>query len=63
MCGQGHYTMRVVVIVESQLEFNAWLSTKPAQSEVATGGGTQPAAPATTTDTTAANRATGKLMN
>jgi cytochrome c oxidase subunit 2 len=65
MCGKGHFTMRGVVIVESQAEFNAWLATKPTQYSVAMGDGTtQPAvAPAKTTDSTAANKATGKLMN
>ena len=65
MCGKGHFTMRGVVIVESQAEFNAWLATKPTQYSVAIGDGTtQPAvAPAKTTDSTAANKATGKLMN
>jgi cytochrome c oxidase subunit 2 len=63
MCGQGHYTMRGVVIVESQAEFNAWLSTKPAQYTVAMSeGASQPSAPATTADT-AVNKPTGKLVN
>ncbi len=63
MCGKGHYTMRGVVIVESQAEFNAWLSTKPAQYTVAMSeGASQPSAPATTADS-AVNKPTGKLVN
>jgi len=65
MCGKGHFTMRGVIIVESQAEFNAWLASKPAQYETAMGGGTSKpaAAPAKTADSTVANKATGKLMN
>jgi cytochrome c oxidase subunit 2 len=65
MCGKGHYTMRGVIVVESQAEFNAWLASKPTQYVTAMGGGTtQPAAaPAKTADSTAANSATGKLMD
>lgn len=51
MCGSGHYTMRGVVIVESQAEFNVWLSKQATQYEVANGGA-QPAAPANAGDTT-----------
>ncbi len=25
MCGKGHYSMRGVIIVETQKEFNAWM--------------------------------------
>jgi cytochrome c oxidase subunit 2 len=28
MCGRGHYTMRGVVVVETQEEFNRWLASK-----------------------------------
>jgi len=35
MCGQGHYTMRGTVVVESQAEYAAWLAQKQPQYEVA----------------------------
>lgn len=28
MCGKGHYSMRGVIVVETQAEFNAWLATQ-----------------------------------
>jgi cytochrome c oxidase subunit 2 len=31
MCGAGHYSMKGLVIVETQEEFNAWLATKKPQ--------------------------------
>jgi cytochrome c oxidase subunit 2 len=31
MCGAGHYTMRGIIVVESQGEFNAWLAQKQPQ--------------------------------
>jgi cytochrome c oxidase subunit 2 len=31
MCGAGHFTMRGVIVVESQGEFNAWLAQKQPQ--------------------------------
>jgi cytochrome c oxidase subunit 2 len=31
MCGSGHFSMRGVVVVESQAEFDRWLISKPAQ--------------------------------
>ena len=27
MCGRGHYTMRGVIVVESQQEFDGWMAT------------------------------------
>lgn len=47
MCGKGHYSMRGVVIVESQAEFNAWLASKQPQYLAAMGASTPAAAPAT----------------
>lgn len=35
MCGKGHYSMRGVVVVETQEEFDAWLAGKKAQYLVA----------------------------
>jgi cytochrome c oxidase subunit II len=35
MCGRGHYSMRGVVVVETQEEFDAWLAGKKAQYLVA----------------------------
>lgn len=42
MCGAGHYTMRGVVIVESQAEFNAWMAQQKAQYEIANAPQTSP---------------------
>lgn len=44
MCGAGHYTMRGVVIVESQAEFNVWLAKQQNPYEAAN---TNPTTPAT----------------
>ena len=35
MCGEGHFSMRGVVIVETQTEFDRWLAGKQAQYLVA----------------------------
>ncbi|MEO7983806.1 MAG: cytochrome c oxidase subunit II [Bacteroidota bacterium] len=35
MCGKGHYSMRAVVVVETQEEFDAWLASKKPQYLVA----------------------------
>lgn len=35
MCGKGHYSMRGVIVVETQEEFDAWLAGKKAQYLVA----------------------------
>jgi cytochrome c oxidase subunit 2 len=35
MCGAGHYSMRAVVIVETQQEFDAWMAGKKPQYLVA----------------------------
>jgi cytochrome c oxidase subunit 2 len=52
MCGSGHYSMRGVIIVETQEEHNAWLATmKPQYVTVMEGAKQAPAAPAA--DTTA----------
>ena len=28
MCGKGHFTMRGVIVVESQQEFDGWMATQ-----------------------------------
>lgn len=38
MCGKGHYSMRAVIIVETQQEFDAWLSGKRPQYIMANAG-------------------------
>ena len=35
MCGKGHYSMRGVIVVETQEEFDAWLAAKKPQYFVA----------------------------
>ena len=57
MCGKGHYTMRGVIIVESQAEFSAWLAQQKPQYEQANGSGNN-ATPKT--DTTAKTVALNK---
>jgi cytochrome c oxidase subunit 2 len=37
MCGKGHYSMRGIVVVESQAEYNIWLKKQRAQYAVAMG--------------------------
>lgn len=44
MCGEGHYSMRGTIIVESQAEFNVWMRGKQPQYQVAQGQ-SNPAAP------------------
>ena len=53
MCGQGHWSMRGVIVVETQEEFDAWMAGKTPQYLVAN----PPAAPAKT-DSTGATSAT-----
>jgi cytochrome c oxidase subunit 2 len=31
MCGSGHYSMRGVIVVETQEEFDAWMASKKPQ--------------------------------
>ena len=68
MCGKGHFSMRGVIIVESQAEYNVWLKKQTAQYSLAMAGTTGDPAivPGTsgdstkpqqgTPDTTGANR-------
>ncbi|WP_236652866.1 cytochrome c oxidase subunit II [Chitinophaga vietnamensis] len=56
MCGSGHYSMRGVIVVETQAEFDAWVAKQPTQYSLAHPAAT-PAAPAadSTQKTVAAN--------
>lgn len=45
MCGRGHFSMRGVIVVESQAEFNAWMATHKPQYAAAMEA-QNPAAPA-----------------
>ena len=51
MCGSGHYSMRGVIVVETQEEYDAWMASKKPQY-VTVQEGAAPAAPAA--DSTAA---------
>jgi cytochrome c oxidase subunit 2 len=64
MCGKGHYSMRGVVIVETEAEYRLWLASKKPQYVVANAGGTAPAGGTTpaTADTTAAAAGTSTTM-
>lgn len=53
MCGAGHFSMRGVVVVETQAEFDRWLISKPTQFS-AMQAATQPAAPLPTAAATPA---------
>ncbi|MBV8254888.1 MAG: cytochrome c oxidase subunit II [Chitinophaga sp.] len=35
MCGSGHYSMRGVIVVETQEEYNAWVAKQPTQYSLA----------------------------
>lgn len=48
MCGKGHYSMRGVIVVESEAEHRVWLAKQTPQYVVAMGGNTEPAATAAT---------------
>ena len=53
MCGRGHYSMRGVVVVETQQEFDAWLASKKPQYVLAQAAKTTPATtPAVVKDST-----------
>ena len=52
MCGKGHYSMRAVVVVETQAEFDAWMATKKPQYLVANPDKDPNAAKPAVTDTT-----------
>ena len=51
ICGSGHYSMRGVIVVETQEEYDAWMASKKPQY-ITVKEGTAPAAPAA--DSTAA---------
>jgi cytochrome c oxidase subunit II len=67
LCGKGHYSMRGVVIVESQAEFKVWLAkqtpqyvtanTAPAPAAPATGAPATPAGGAAKDSTASASNA------
>jgi cytochrome c oxidase subunit 2 len=55
MCGSGHYSMRGVIVVETQEEFDKWItSQKPQYLAAHPDGGSAPAA-----DTSKATGMTG----
>lgn len=48
MCGQGHYSMRGIIVVQTQVEFDAWMETqKTAYSNAFPEGEKKPAADST----------------
>jgi cytochrome c oxidase subunit 2 len=51
ICGSGHYSMRGVIVVETQEEYDAWMASKKPQY-ITVKEGAAPAAPAA--DSTAA---------
>jgi cytochrome c oxidase subunit 2 len=57
MCGSGHYSMRGVIVVETQEEYDAWMASKKPQY-VTVQEGAAPAAPAADSTAAAATAAT-----
>ncbi|MFB6455776.1 cytochrome c oxidase subunit II [Chitinophaga sp. Hz27] len=47
MCGSGHYSMRGVIVVETQAEFDAWVAKQPTQFSLAHPAPAAPAADST----------------
>lgn len=68
MCGKGHFSMRGIVVVESEAEYKIWLASKQPQYNVANanangaGNTTAPAATPAATDTTAKAAGTSTSM-
>jgi cytochrome c oxidase subunit 2 len=61
MCGQGHYGMRGVIVVESEGEFRVWLAQKQSQYDVAHAS-SAPATPfGSTADSTSNSKPTALL--
>jgi cytochrome c oxidase subunit 2 len=59
MCGSGHYSMRGVIIVETQEEYDAWISSKKSQYATVK----EAAAPAAPAATSADSTAVASVMN
>jgi cytochrome c oxidase subunit 2 len=57
MCGSGHYSMRGVIVVETQEEFDAWMSAKKPQYVTVK----ETAAPAPAADSTATSKPLAQL--
>ena len=57
MCGRGHYSMRAVIVVESQKDFDTWAAKQKSQFELANASAPAPAgkSDSTATKTVAAN--------
>ncbi|MBA2248737.1 MAG: cytochrome c oxidase subunit II [Chitinophagaceae bacterium] len=51
MCGKGHFSMRGIIIVETQQEFNKWIATQQPEYAKAMSGGSN-ATPAAVSDST-----------
>jgi cytochrome c oxidase subunit 2 len=58
MCGSGHYSMRGVIVVETQAEYDAWISSKKPQYATVKEGAapTAPAADSTAVATVMTNK-------
>jgi cytochrome c oxidase subunit 2 len=61
ICGSGHYSMRGVIIVETQDEYDAWMATKKPQY-VTVQEGAAPAAPAADSTAAAASATMSKPL-
>ena len=53
MCGSGHYSMRGVIVVETQEEYDAWISSKKPQYTTVKEGAAPAAPAAVSADSTA----------
>ncbi|MEO6070076.1 MAG: cytochrome c oxidase subunit II [Chitinophagaceae bacterium] len=61
MCGKGHYSMRGVVLVETEGEYKVWMASQPKQYNVAMADANKESAPAAT-DSTAKSAGTSTSM-
>ena len=57
MCGSGHYSMRGIIVVETQEEFDAWMASKKPQYVTVK----EAAAPAPAADSTASSKPLAQL--
>jgi cytochrome c oxidase subunit 2 len=62
MCGQGHWSMRGVIVVETQEEFDAWMATKKPQYLVANPATTPVTTATDTTSVTSGSRGASTQM-
>lgn len=60
LCGQGHFTMRATIIVETQAQFDQWEASQQSQYQIALGD-TNPSGSATSAATSATTSDSSKI--